>query len=178
MVQLYIKHTDNNFYLLDLEESESINFKLTIKDLNDISKIYSPFTQTFKIQSTDKNKILLGFYGNEKISNQNNNEFDSMVYISGFLFQSGIITPDTISYEYQDQKTISVNFASNLSGLSEKLGDTTVQDLFKTNGIFDPLVKTVWNKNVLKDRLSSIKNSVLSNGISFKWGVPFISPLS
>lgn len=175
MVQLYIKHTDNNFYLLDLEESESINFKLTVKDLNDISKIYSPFTQTFKIQSTDKNKILLGFYGNEKISNQNNNEFDSMLYISGFLFQSGIVTPDTISYEYQDQKTISVNFASNLSGLAEKLGDTTVQDLFKNNGLFDPLVKTVWNKNILKDRLSSIKNSVLSNGIAFKWGVPFIS---
>jgi hypothetical protein len=54
MVQLYVKHTDNEYYLLDLEETESINFKLTVKDLTDISKIYSPFTQTFKIKSTEK----------------------------------------------------------------------------------------------------------------------------
>ena len=56
MVQLYIKHTDGNHYLLDLEETEAINFKLTFKDLTDISKIFAPFTQTFKIKASDKNK--------------------------------------------------------------------------------------------------------------------------
>ena len=89
MVQLYIKHTDNNYYLLDLEESESINYKLTVKDLNDITKIFSPFTQSFNIKATDKNKILCGFVGNEKILRANNTgEFDSMIYISGFLSYS------------------------------------------------------------------------------------------
>jgi len=177
MVQLYIKHTDNNYYLLDLEKSESINFKLTVKDLNDISKIYSPFTQTFKIQSTDKNRILLGFFGNEKIQKQNlKSEFDSLLYISGFLFQSGILTPDETTYEYGDQKSISTDFASNLTSLTDKLGDTTIQQLFQdSEGAFDPLVKTQWNKTVLKDRLQSIKSSTLSNGINFKYGVPFIS---
>src|SRR3989304_6162578 len=139
MVQLYIKHTDNNYYLLDLEPSESINFKLTVKDLTDISKIYSPFTQTFKIQSTDKNRILLGFFGNEKIQKQNlKGEFDSLLYISGFLFQSGILTPDETTYEYGDQKSISTDFASNLTSLTDKLGDTTIQQLFQdSEGAFD-----------------------------------------
>lgn len=177
MVQLYIKHTDNNYYLLDLEPSESINFKLTVKDLTDISKIYSPFTQTFKIQSTDKNRILLGFFGNEKIQKQNlKGEFDSLLYISGFLFQSGILTPDETTYEYGDQKSISTDFASNLTSLTDKLGDTTIQQLFQdSEGAFDPLVKTQWNKTVLKDRLQSIKSTTLTNGIAFKYGVPFIS---
>ena len=97
MIQLYIKHTDNNYYLLDLEESESINYKLTVKDLNDITKIFSPFTQAFNIKATDKNKMLCGFVGNEKILRANSTgEFDAMIYISGFLFQSLTCTPEMI----------------------------------------------------------------------------------
>ena len=173
MVQLYIKHTDNNYYLLDLEESESINYKLTVKDLNDITKIFSPFTQSFNIKATDKNKILCGFVGNEKILRANNTgEFDSMIYISGFLFQSGKLSFEESDYEFLDQKSFKTNFASNLTSLTDKLGDLTIQDLF---GDFDPILKVDWNKNVLRDRLSSIKNYTLANGIEFKYGVPFVS---
>lgn len=177
MVQLYIKHTDSNYYLLDLEESESINYKLTVKDLNDITKIFSPFTQSFNIKATDKNKILCGFVGNEKILRANNTgEFDSMIYISGFLFQSGKLSFEESDYEFLDQKTFKTTFASNLTSLTEKLGDLTIQQLFQDeNNAFDPLIKTQWNKNILKDRLQSIKNITLANGINFKWGVPFIS---
>lgn len=173
MVQLYIKHTDDNYYLLDLEDSESINYKLTVKDLNDITKIFSPFTQSFNIKATDKNKVLCGFVGNEKILRANNTgEFDSMIYISGFLFQSGKLSFEESDYEFLDQKSFKTNFASNLTSLTDKLGDLTIQDLF---GDFDPILKVEWNKNVLKNRLSSVKNYTLSNGIEFKYGIPFIS---
>lgn len=176
MVQLYIKHTDNNYYLLDLEETATINYKLTVKDLSDITKIYSPYTQSFSLKATDKNKILCGFVGNEKIQSINNTgEFDSMIYISGFIFQSGKLTFEESDYELQDQKEFKTSFASNLTSLTDRLGDSTIQDLFQTNGVFDPLVKTVWNKDVLKDRMTSVKNITLANGINFKWGVPFIS---
>lgn len=172
MIQLYIKHTDDNYYLLDLEDSESINYKLTVKDLSDITKIFSPFTQSFNIKATDKNKILCGFVGNEKILRANETgEFDAMVYISGFLFQSGKLSFEESEYEFLDQKTFKTNFASNLTSLTDRLGDLTIQDLFGS----DPLVRTQWNKNILRDRLQSVKNITLENGINFKWGVPFIS---
>lgn len=177
MVQLYIKHTDNNYYLLDLEENEGINYKLTVKDLSDITKIFSPYTQSFTLKATDKNKILCGFVGNEKIQRTNlTGEFDAMIYISGFIFQSGKLTFEESDYEFQNQKEFKTSFASNLTSLSDKLGDLTIQDLFIDNkGNFDPLLKTVWNKNVLKDRMQSVRNLTLSNGINFKWGIPFIS---
>ena len=85
MVQIYIKYTDNNYYLLDVEESEVINLRTIVKDLNDITKIFSPFTQSFNIQATDKNKRLLGYVGNEKIQRLNNDgKFDCLIYVSGF----------------------------------------------------------------------------------------------
>jgi hypothetical protein len=177
MVQLYIKHTDNNFYLLDLEDSEAINFKVTTKDLNDITKIFAPFTQTFKIPASDKNKILLGFFGDEKIQKTNlSGDFDSLLYISGALFESGILTPNEMAYEQGDQKTIDINFATNLTSLVDKLGETTIQQLFQDSaGAFDPLVKISWGATVLRSAMESIKNYTLANGINFKWGVPFIS---
>ena len=68
----------------------------------------------------------------KKIQHSNNSgEFDSMIYISGFIFQSGKLKFEETNYTYRDQKTIKANFASNLTGLSEKLGDSTIQDLFK-----------------------------------------------
>ena len=177
MVQIYIKHSDNNFYLLDLQENEAINFKLTFKDLKDISKIYAPFTQSFKIKASDKNKILLGFYGNEKILKENaTNEFEALLYISGYIFQSGIIEPNEMSYEKSEQKTIDLVFSNNLTSLVQKFGDSTIQELFQDDaGAFDPLVKISWGSTVLKSAMETIKNVTLANGINFKHVVPFIS---
>lgn len=177
MVQIYIKHTDNNYYLLDIDEKEVINFKITNKDLNDITKIFAPFTQSFNIQATDKNKILCGFIGNEKIQRVNNEgRFDALLYVSGFLYQSGKLSFDETNYERKEQKNFKANFASNLTGLKDLLGDMTIQELFQdSTGAFDPLVRINWNKVALQSYMSSVTNVTLGNGITLKYGVPFIS---
>lgn len=177
MLQLYIKYIDGNYYLLDLEDSEAINYKLTVKDLNDINKIWSPFTQSFNLKATDKNKMLCGFVGNEKILRLNNDGvFDAMIYISGFIFESGKLSFDEINYEFWDQKNFKTNFASNLTSLTEKLGDTTIQQLFQDSSLnFDSNVKIDWNQFTLKDSLTTVRSKNLTNGIEFKYGIPFIS---
>lgn len=177
MVQIYIKYKDDNYYLLDIDEKEVINLKITAKDLSDITKIFSPFTQSFNIKATDKNKILCGFVGNEKIQRINNDaKFDALLYISGFLYQSGKLSFDESEYEQMNQKSFKTNFASNLTGLKDLLGDMTIQELFQdSTGAFDPLVRIDWNKTALQGYLQSVSNVTLANGISLKHGVPFIS---
>lgn len=177
MVQIYIKYKDGNYYLLDIDEKEVINFKITSKDLNDITKIFSPFTQSFNIKATDKNKILCGFVGNEKIQRINNEgKFDALLYVSGFLYQSGKLSFDETDYERKDQKSFKTNFASNLTGLKDLLGDMTIQELFQdSTGAFDQAVRINWNKVALQAYMSSVRNVTLGNGITLKYGVPFIS---
>lgn len=170
MVQIYIKYTDNNFYLLDLDNSEGINLKQTFKDLGDISKIYSPFTQAFSLAATDKNRMLCRFIGNEKILG-GVREFESMIYVGGFIFQSGILSVNEIEYEFNNQTKLKASFASNLTSLNDKLGELTIQDIFPQDS--DTIVE--WNNLSIKDRMSSVKNLTLSNGIEFKYGIPFIS---
>lgn len=164
MVQIYVKY-GTDFYLLDLEGKESINLKTTVRELNDITKIFAPFTQSFKIPLTHKNKRIIEFFGNEKIL-RNGNEFEAKIYISGFLFQTGILTVKEVAKEY------SGNFASNATGLSDLIGDATVQDAFKP---FDDQTQIRWDLQTLKDSLQTIKNITLTNGIILKYGIPFIS---
>jgi hypothetical protein len=177
MVQIYIKYKDDNYYLLDIDEKEVINFKITSKDLNDITKIFAPFTQSFNIKATDKNKILCGFVGNEKIQRINNEgKFDALLYVSGFLYQSGKLSFDETDYERKDQKSFKTNFASNLTGLKDLLGDMTIQELFQdSTRAFDPLVRVNWNKVALQSYMASVTNVTLGNGITLKYGVPFVS---
>lgn len=173
MVQIYVKYIDDNYYLLDLEESEAINFKLTTKDLSDISKVFSPFTQSFKFKATDKNKRLCGYFGNEKIQRLNNEgKFNAKIYISGFLFQSGILEYKESDYAYFDQKGYSANFASNLTGVGERLGDKDIKDLFDFT---DEKLNIDWNPIVLNSNMESIKTTTLDNGIVLKTGIPLIS---
>lgn len=177
MVQIYIKYTDNDYYLLDIEESEVINLRNIVKDLNDITKIFSPFTQSFNIKATDKNKRLLGYIGNEKIQRLNNDgKFDCLIYVSGFLFQSGKLSFEETNYNYKQQDKIKTNFASNLTGLAERLGDTTIQELFQDAlGAYDEKLLIEWNQAFLPSRMQSTSSLFLDNGIQLKYNVPFIS---
>ena len=167
MVQIYVKYKDGNFYLLDLKQGESVNLKTTVKELNDITKIFSPFTQSFKIPATDKNKILFGFYGNEKIQGNSSRDFDCNIYVGGFIFESGKLSVEEIAGdEYK------ADFGSTVSGLVDKIGDATIQDAFLP---YDDKLKIVWNVNTLRSGLQTISNLTLSNGLDFSWGIPFIS---
>jgi len=177
MIQIYIKHTDNNNYLLDVEESEVINLKTIVKDLNDITKIFSPFTQSFNIKATDKNKRLLGYIGNEKIQRLNNDgKFDCLIYVSGFLMQSGKLSFEETNYNNKRQDKIKVNFASNLTGLVNKLGDITIQELFQDSlGAYDERLVLEWSPTTIASYMQGTYVDTLSNDVAVKYNVPFIS---
>jgi hypothetical protein len=96
--------------------------------------------------------------------------------VSGFLYQSGKLSFDETDYEFKEQKSFKTNFASNLTGLKDLLGDMTIQELFQdSTGAFDQAVKIDWNKVALQSKMQSITNVTLGNGISLKHGVPFVS---
>jgi hypothetical protein len=81
---------------------------LTRKDLTTLQK-YSHLTQTFKIKSTDKNKILQAFFGNEKIQKQNTSGV-----LTRYIYQllSLGFNARRNGLKQGDQKTIDIVFAS------------------------------------------------------------------
>lgn len=175
MLEIYLKYTDDNFYKLDINPSEGVNLKTIYKDLNDITKIFSPYTQSFKIPPTDKNKRLINFLGNEKTNNKIF-EFDCKIYISGFLFQTGTITFDNFVYENGSLKEIKADFGSTLSGLASRIGDSSIQDVFiNEDGNIDSNLKIKWNALSARGYFQNITSRQLANGIDVSFAVPFMS---
>jgi len=135
MVKLYIQDKADTspfprYILLDLKEGEAINLKMVLKDTNDISKIYNPYTQSFKIPATEKNKLALGFIGDTKIyRTSGSNIYDCKIYIGGIPFQSGKLTVSAISLTHLETTEYSCDFASGMVALKDIVGEDTIQNL-------------------------------------------------
>ena len=175
-VDLYVKN-GANYYKLDVEVSEVINLKTVLTDLNDISKVLSPFTQSFNLKATPKNLRLLAHFGNEKLDNTYNKVgLECSVYIGGQLFDSGMLKVTDTVYENKQQKSFKCNYASNLTGIADLLGEMTIQDLFKDeNGNYDSLVSIPWTDGEVNHLIQVGMNVNLSNGINMKYAIPFMS---
>ena len=52
-IELFISIDNENYYKLDLDKSESINMKYVLKDTTDLSKVFSPFSQSFNLYLLD-----------------------------------------------------------------------------------------------------------------------------
>jgi hypothetical protein len=57
-----------NGFRLDLFNDEQISINLSVQNVQDISKIFTDFTQSFTVPATAVNKQIFAFYSNSSIS--------------------------------------------------------------------------------------------------------------
>ena len=57
-----------NDFRLDLFNDEEISINLSVQNVQDISKTFTDFTQSFTVPATPRNNEIFGFYGNTNIS--------------------------------------------------------------------------------------------------------------
>jgi uncharacterized protein (UPF0305 family) len=72
----------DNLEFTNLSKDESILMKYTQKDLQDISKIFAPYSKTFP--ATPKNRMAFGFFGDTEIVKVNEKYF-CKIYTDGIL---------------------------------------------------------------------------------------------
>lgn len=166
--ELYVSIDGQEFTRLDLMKAESINFKYTYKDTQDLSKIYSPYSQSFALDGSLNNLRALGFIGDTKVvKNGINNKFECRIYINGLLSKNGILKVTEIREEQGKVKSITANFTNNLLDLKTRMGDTLISDLSET-------VLIEWtNPLIFGAGSGALHNIKTVNG--FKYFVPMIS---
>ena len=49
-----------DYIKLDLYQDEAINIKYTLKDVTDLSKVFAPYSLSFTVQATPKNRAAFG----------------------------------------------------------------------------------------------------------------------
>jgi hypothetical protein len=169
MTEIYVSVDSLEYRRLDLYRDESILMKSTAKDLQDISKIFSPYSQDFTFKATPKNIAALGFFGNTDVIKVNpDNKFSAKVYTEGQLNLVGSLQVTAIKYKLGKPTDFTANFATTMTNLKTLIGDDLIVDLADEQLLVDWLPKSVYQL------MNSGQNTTI-DGVPIHYFVPLIS---
>jgi len=134
-VAIYIKDVDTLEYnRIDLFDDEKISVTSSIQNINDISKTFTDFSQTFVVPaSKQNNKIFRHWY-----ENSNDNGFSTLTKADAYIeldtipFRSGKIQLESANVKDGQPQDYSITFIGALGSLKDKFNGLYLKDLTDT----------------------------------------------
>ena len=157
-LQLYIKDIDSGDYVqLDLFQDEKVELNLNVKNINDISKIITDFSQPFTIPTTPTNNRLFQYWYDADVDgNFNANvRVDAYIEINSLPFRYGSLQLDSCKLKRLLPYSYSVTFFGAGVNLSDKFGDDFLSSLDTSE--FDH----EYNQTAV---LNAMKSDTINNG--------------
>ena len=131
-VQVYIEGNK-----LDLFQDEQINVTSKQQDINDISKVFSDYSQSFSVPSTPNNDTIFSYFYNsdfgdiEDVATQFdvNIRKDAFIEIDYTTFRRGKIQLEKAEVKDNQAYSYQVTFYGEVTSLKDKFGDEKLKDL-------------------------------------------------
>ena len=131
-VQIYIEGiVPNDYSKIDLFKDENINVSSSIQNIQDLSKVYTDFSQSFTVPATpNNNKIFEYFYEND-VDNKIDHNLRRYAYIEIGLtpFRSGKIQLEGSSIKDGKVEHYTVTFYGDLISLKDTFSNKKLSDL-------------------------------------------------
>jgi hypothetical protein len=173
VVGIYIKDSVTLEYnRVELFNDEKISVNSSIQNVNDISKTYSDFSQTFVVPaSKQNNKIFRHWY-----ENSNDNGFstltkaDAYIEIDTIPFRSGKIQLESCNVKDGQPQDYSITFIGALGSLKDKFNGLFLKDLTDTTYDFEYTPVIVKDKVVNTAASSDIMFPLISSNRYWNYG--------
>jgi hypothetical protein len=176
-VGLYIKDTVSLEYKrIELFNDEKISINSSIQNVNDISKTFTDYSQTFTIPaSKQNNKIFKHWYENSL-----DNSFSTLIKADAYIeldtipFRSGKIQLESCNVKDGKPQDYSITFIGALGSLKDKFAGLMLKDLDSTFYDFnytativkDKVTTTAASSNVMFPLISSLNYWTYGSGVS------------
>jgi len=173
-VAIYIKDVDTLEYnRIDLFDDEKISVTSSIQNINDISKTFTDFSQTFTVPaSKQNNKIFRHWY-----DNSNDAPFSTLVKSDAYIeidtitFRKGKIQLESANLEDGKAKDYSITFIGLLGNLKDTFAGLYLKDLTSTTYDFEYtpaavgalVIQNAVSDNVMFPLISSKRNWILGS---------------
>ena len=169
ITEVYVSIDGLEFTKLDLHKDESIPMRYTTKDLQDISKIFSPYSLSFTFPASSRNRAAFGFFGDTSVIKINpDNKFTTKIYIDGNLNLQGFVQLEDLQYRDSIPTDFTGSFSTSMTNLADRLGDDLIGDLT------DEAVEIDWSPKNVYDLLRGAQNTTVE-GLNLSYFVPLIS---
>ena len=164
VVGIYIKDAITSEYnRVELFNDEKISVNSSIQNINDISKTYTDFSQTFTVPaSKQNNKIFRHWY-----ENSNDNGFSTLVKAEAYIeidtipFRSGKIQLESANVKDGQPQDYSITFIGALGSLKDKFNGLYLKDLTDTTYDF------AYTANLVRDKVTTQTTSPALPDIKF-----------
>ena len=174
---LYILDINNpdNFIKVDLFKDENFELNSSVSNINDISKTFSDFSQSFTVPASDTNNQIFQHYYNSDVDGSFNPNIrvSSLIEIGSLPFRYGLIQLEDVKLKNAQPSSYTIRFFSKVVNLSDSFGDDelTVLDLsefdheFTRSIVFDATQdESINNGDIYYPLISSIRNFQIGTG--------------
>lgn len=129
-VSIYIYGEDGLAKRLELFEDENISINSSIQNINDISKVFTDFSQSFTVPATKNNNIIFKhWYENSLDSGFNaTKRKDAYIEIDTLPFRKGKIQLEKASYKKGDIDNYTLTFFGSLISLKDLFANRFLRD--------------------------------------------------
>jgi hypothetical protein len=151
-VGIYIKDaTTLKYNRVELFNDEKISVTSSIQNINDISKTYTDFSQTFTVPATkNNNKIFKHWY-----ENSNNNAFSTLVKADAYIeldtipFRIGKIQLESCNIKDGQAQDYSITFIGALGSLKDRFGGKNLNAIDLSSSTIS------YNGTIVKNRVQN-----------------------
>ena len=168
---LYILDINNpdNFIKVDLFKDENFELNSSVTNINDISKTFSDFSQSFTVPASDTNNRIFQHYYNSDVDGSFNPNIrvSSLIEIGSLPFRFGLIQLEDVKLKNAQPSSYTIRFFSKVVNLSDSFGDDelTSLDLSEFDHEFNRAVvfnatqnESINNGDVYYPLISSVRN--------------------
>ena len=129
-LQVYIEGTR-----IDLFKDESVSMTQSIQNVKDLSKIFTEFTQTFTIPSSQTNNKIFKHYYNFDISGgfDARNKVSASIELNNIPFKSGYVKLEGVEMRKNTVYSYKITFFGKTVNLKDVLGDDQLSSLSSLN---------------------------------------------
>lgn len=153
---LYIQDINNpdNFIKVDLFKDENFELNSSVQNINDISKTFSDFSQSFTVPASDTNNRIFQHYYNSDVDGSFNPNIrvSSLIEIGSLPFRFGLIQLEDVKLKNAQPSSYTIRFFSKVVNLSDKFGDDdlTILDLSEFDHSYSPatVFPAIYSENI------------------------------
>jgi len=161
-LELYIEDENGNKDRIDLFDFEAVNLNQKIKDVRDISKIFTDYSQSFKVPASSNNNRIFKHYYNYNIQDGFDARFkkDGLIQIGGADFRFGKIRLEDVDMRNNKPYAYKIVFFGSSVALAEILGDAELSNL----SYLDKFNHKYTENNVRIGLTTGLEHDIDSNG--------------
>jgi hypothetical protein len=132
--QLFIdtgKNGSSNWLKADMNASNSITIKDAIKKSKDVGKVFTAYTNPFRLPASKSNNIIFKRFSNNKVYEgfDPRRKYDARIQLNGVDFKKGYIRLNKVSLVDGLPSEYDVQFFGELASLKDTLSETKLRDL-------------------------------------------------